>query len=113
MFFLEFSRPRVSAAPPTCYPPRAAGALRRARSKGAIMPWYAYVAYFFPGAFLVNAVPHFVSGVCRRRFPTAFASPPAKGDSSPIVEVLWGAINLVIASPLVYRVRDVHRLHST
>jgi hypothetical protein len=41
---------------------------------GGIMPWYAYVAYFFGGVFLVNAVPHFVSGVCGRRFPSPFAS---------------------------------------
>jgi hypothetical protein len=64
------------------------------------MPWYAHVAYFFAGAFLVNAVPHFVSGVCGRRFPTPFASPPGKGESSPIVNVLWGAINLSSDAPL-------------
>jgi len=27
------------------------------------MRWYFLVAYFFGGAFLVNAVPHFVNGV--------------------------------------------------
>jgi hypothetical protein len=77
------------------------------------MPWYAYVAYFFAGAFLVNAVPHFVSGVCGRRFPTPFASPPGKGESSPIVNVLWGAINLVIAYLLVYRVEEFHLRQTT
>ena len=54
------------------------------------MRWYFYVAYFFGGAFLVNAVPHFVNGVSGRSFPTPFASPPGKGLSSPMVNVLWG-----------------------
>jgi hypothetical protein len=47
------------------------------------MHWYFFVAYFFGGAFLVNAVPHFVNGVSGRIFPTPFASPPGKGQSSP------------------------------
>ncbi len=68
------------------------------------MPWYTYVAYFFGGAFLVNAIPHFVSGVTGRPFPSPFASPPGKGLSSPIVNVLWGAFNAAIAYFLVFRV---------
>ena len=70
------------------------------------MEWYAYVAYFFGGFFLVNAVPHFVSGVMGRRFPSPFASPPGKGESSPMVNVLWGAFNLAIGYLLVFRVRE-------
>jgi len=70
------------------------------------MPWYTYVAYFFGGMFLVNAVPHFVSGVMGRKFPSPFASPPGKGESSPMVNVLWGAVNLVIGYLLVFRVGD-------
>jgi len=42
------------------------------------MRWYFFVAYFFAGAFLVNAVPHFVNGVSGRSFPTPFASPPGR-----------------------------------
>ena len=38
------------------------------------MRWYFFVAYFFGGAFLVNAIPHFVIGVSGRSFPTPFAS---------------------------------------
>ncbi|MGA7915293.1 MAG: hypothetical protein WCA00_08670 [Candidatus Acidiferrales bacterium] len=57
------------------------------------MPWYTYVAYFFAGAFLVNAVPHFTTGVTGRRFPTPFAKPPGKGESSPIIAALWAALN--------------------
>jgi hypothetical protein len=72
------------------------------------MYWYAYVAYFFAGFFLVNAVPHFVSGVLGRRFPSPFASPPGKGESSPTVNVLWGALNLAIGYLLVCRVGEFH-----
>lgn len=68
------------------------------------MPWYAYVAYFFGGAFLTNAIPHFVSGVSGRRFPSPFASPPGKGESSPAVNVLWGTVNLIVGYLLVFRV---------
>lgn len=68
------------------------------------MQWYHFVAYFFGGAFLVNAIPHFTYGVSGRRFPTPFASPPGKGLSSPAVNVLWGSLNLVIGYLLVLRV---------
>jgi hypothetical protein len=70
------------------------------------MAWYVYVAYFFGGMFLVNAVPHFVAGVMGRKFPSPFASPPGKGESSPMVNVLWGAFNLVIGYLLVFHVGD-------
>jgi hypothetical protein len=70
------------------------------------MVWYMYVAYFFGGAFLVNAIPHFASGVSGRRFPSPFASPPGKGESSPMVNVLWGALNFAIAYLLVCRVGE-------
>jgi hypothetical protein len=68
------------------------------------MAWYAYVAYFFGGAFLVNAVPHFGNGVSGRRFPSPFSKPPGTGESSPVVNVLWGSFNLVIGYLLVFRV---------
>jgi hypothetical protein len=73
-------------------------------AKEASMPWYIYAAYFFGGAFLVNAVPHFTNGVSGRRFPSPFASPPGRGESSPLVNVLWGTLNLVIGYLLVLRV---------
>ncbi len=72
------------------------------------MPWYVCLAYFFGGAFLVNAVPHFVSGVCGRPFPSPFASPPGRGMSSPVVNVLWGFFNLTIGYLLVCRVGEFH-----
>ncbi len=59
--------------------------------------WYHYVAYFFGGAFLCNFVPHFVAGISGSPFQTPFASPPGQGLSSSTVNVLWGALNLLIA----------------
>jgi hypothetical protein len=42
------------------------------------MYWLHLIAYFFGGAFLSNAVPHFVSGVTGRPFQSPFAKPPGK-----------------------------------
>ena len=60
------------------------------------MKWYNFVACFFAGMFLANAVPHFIHGVSGAAFPTPFAHPPGKGMSSPTVNVLWALLNLVI-----------------
>jgi hypothetical protein len=60
------------------------------------MKWYHYIAAFFSGAFLANAVPHFIHGVSGDPFPSPFANPPGKGLSSPMVNALWGCLNLVI-----------------
>ena len=65
------------------------------------MNWYHYIACFFAGLFLANTVPHFVKGVCGDRFPTPFAKPPGKGLSSPLVNVLWSLLNLIIAYVLL------------
>jgi hypothetical protein len=70
------------------------------------MAWYVYVARFFAGAFLANAVPHFVSGVQGRRFPSPFASPPGRGHSSSTINVIWGTANAVVGYLLLYRVGD-------
>lgn len=63
-------------------------------------------AYFFGGVFLANFVPHFVSGVLGRMFPTPFASPPFRGQSSSRVNVLYGLCNLAVAYVLLSRVGD-------
>jgi hypothetical protein len=60
------------------------------------MNWSHYIACFFSGMFLANAVPHYVKGVCGDRFPTPFAKPPGKGLSSPVVNVVWALANLVV-----------------
>jgi hypothetical protein len=68
------------------------------------MPWLHELAYLFGGAFLVNAIPHFVSGVMGRPFQSPFAKPPGKGLSSSVVNLLWGFANLVFADLLLCRV---------
>jgi len=72
--------------------------------KGATMRWYHYVAYFFGGAFLANALPHFGNGISGHAFQSPFASPPGVGLSSSMVNVLWGFFNLAIGYLLVCRV---------
>lgn len=76
------------------------------------MNWIHYVSYFFGAAFLTNAIPHFVSGLMGRPFPSPFAKPPGRGLSSPTVNVLWGFLNLVVGYILVCRVGDFN-LRST
>lgn len=61
-------------------------------------------AYLFAGVFFANFVPHFVSGVLGRTFPTPFASPPFRGLSSSPVNVLYGLCNLAAAYMLLLRV---------
>ena len=68
------------------------------------MRWYHYIAYFFAGAFLTNAIPHFVNGISGNAFQSPFASPPGMGLSSATVNVLWGFFNLTIGYLLVCRV---------
>ena len=59
------------------------------------MNWYNYIAAFFAGIFLANAIPHFVHGISGDRFPSPFANPPGKGLSSPTVNVVWSLVNLL------------------
>jgi hypothetical protein len=60
------------------------------------MKWYHYIAAFFAGAFLANVVPHFIHGVSGDPFPSPFSNPPGKGLSSPLVNVLWACLNMVV-----------------
>jgi hypothetical protein len=64
------------------------------------MPWYYYLAHFLAGAFLANSVPHLVQGICGNKFQSPFASPPGVGESSAMVNVLWGWANLVVGGAL-------------
>ncbi|HLY79428.1 MAG TPA: hypothetical protein VKQ70_08655 [Caulobacteraceae bacterium] len=68
------------------------------------MNWLHDLAYLFGGAFLANAVPHFVSGMLGQPFQSPFAKPPGQGLSSSTVNVLWGFANFVIAYLLIARV---------
>ena len=83
---------------------RAIPELVQSTKGGHTLPWYVYLAYFFGGAFLVNAIPHLTNGLSGRPFPSPFASPPGKGNSSPTVNVLWAAFNLIVGYLLVLRV---------
>ena len=65
------------------------------------MNWLQEVAYFFGGAFLANAVPHFASGMMGRPFQSPFATPSGEGLSSSTVNVLWGFANFVVAYLLI------------
>lgn len=69
------------------------------------MNW-SYIAAFFAGFFLANAVPHFVHGISGNRFPTPFASPPGKGLSSAPLNVVWALFNIVVGYVL-FRVGKV------
>lgn len=76
------------------------------------MAWLHLVSYAFGGVFLANAVPHIVSGAMGRPFQSPFAKPPGQGLSSSTVNVLWGALNLVLGYLLICRVGEF-RLHNT
>jgi hypothetical protein len=76
------------------------------------MNWPHLVSYFFGGAFLANAVPHYVSGVMGRSFQSPFAKPPGRGLSSSTVNVVWGFFNAAVGYLLVARVGEFH-LRST
>jgi hypothetical protein len=70
------------------------------------MNWGHDVSCFFGGMFLVNAVPHTVSGLMGRAFQSPFAKPPGEGLSSSTVNVLWGFFNLIVGYTLLVRVGD-------
>ena len=76
--------------------------IRVSNFKRCFMKWYNYISCFFAGLFLANVVPHFIHGISGDPFPTPFAHPPGKGLSSPMVNVLWALLNLVIGY-LFYR----------
>lgn len=76
------------------------------------MHWYDVAAYFFGGAFLANFVPHFVAGVSGRSFPSPFAKPPFRGQSSPAINVLWGLFNLTVAYTLLVVVGELELRHA-
>jgi hypothetical protein len=64
------------------------------------MIWQFYLCAFFAGAFLTNAIPHFVQGLAGNKFPTPFAKPPGKGLSSAAINVIWGLFNAIIGTIL-------------
>ncbi len=65
------------------------------------MDWLVYLACIAGGGFLANGVPHFVAGISGRKFHSPFASPPVKGLSSALVNVVWGLVNFIVAGLLL------------
>ncbi|PRC91842.1 hypothetical protein [Solimicrobium silvestre] len=65
-----------------------------------------YIAYFFGGAFLANSIPHLTNGMSGRPFPTPFATPPGQGESSSTLDVIWGALNIIIGYCLLFQISD-------
>jgi hypothetical protein len=61
-----------------------------------------FLAQFFAGAFLANAIPHLVSGLVGQPFPSPFAKPRGVGDSPAIVNFLWGSFNLLVGLGLLF-----------
>jgi hypothetical protein len=66
------------------------------------MAWYFYLLEFLGGMFLANGVPHFVQGISGNPFQSPFAKPPGVGESSPLVNALWGFGNLVAGALLLH-----------
>jgi hypothetical protein len=56
---------------------------------------------FFAGALLFNAIPHLVQGVCGRHHMTPF-----NVKSSPVVNIIWGWINLISGGMILYLLED-------
>ena len=59
------------------------------------------IAVFFAGAFLCNCIRHLASGLQGISFPTPFSRPRGVGDSSPLVNVLWGGFNFLAGALLL------------
>lgn len=68
-------------------------------------------AYAWGGAFLANAVPHYVCGVMGRPFQSPFARPPGLGESSSTVNVLWGFFNLLVGYGLTTHIGSFQLAH--
>ena len=66
------------------------------------MLWLAYLGCFVGGAFVANGVPHFVQGMCGNKFQSPFASPPGIGETSALVNVIWGWFNFLVGGVLLY-----------
>jgi len=62
-----------------------------------------YIALFLAGVFLCNSIPHLAAGLRGEIFPTPFAKPRGKGPSSPLVNFVWGAFNVLLGTALLAR----------
>ncbi len=60
------------------------------------MPIILIILSFLGGALICNSIPHLSAGTRGEAFPSPFAKPPGVGLSPPVVNFLWGFINLFI-----------------
>ena len=60
------------------------------------MPIVLVILSFVAGLLVCNAIPHLAAGLRGEAFPTPFGRPSGVGLSPPLVNVLWGWINLFI-----------------
>lgn len=68
-----------------------------------IIIWRKYFMAFFAGLLMANSVPHFLHGFASQEYPTPFANPPFEGLSSPLVNILWALLCLVLGLVLAWR----------
>ena len=61
------------------------------------------VLSFLAGLLICNAVPHLAAGLRGEAFPSPFAMPWGVGLSSPLVNVVWGWINLFLGLAIMPR----------
>lgn len=66
-----------------------------------------FIIAFAFGFFTTNALPHFIPGIHGKPFYSPFATPPARGKSSAVVNVLWGFANIVVAY-ILYVATDIN-----
>ena len=59
-----------------------------------------YLWMFLAGALLCNGIPHLAAGLRGEPFPTPFAKPPGEGLSPPLVNFVWGSVNLFAGAAL-------------
>ncbi len=64
--------------------------------------WYHYIYAFIAGGIFVNFLPHFINGISGKPFPSPFSDPPGVGVSSPLSNIVWAAINFLIAYAFVH-----------
>jgi hypothetical protein len=65
------------------------------------MSWIHHFAWFFGGAFLVNALPHLIGGMTGSAFQTPFIQTCARWRVGPMLNLVWGWFNFAVAYLLI------------
>jgi hypothetical protein len=61
------------------------------------------IALFFVGMLFCNCIPHLTAGLQGARFPTPFARPRGAGQSSALLNFVWGGANLLTGLTILAR----------